>query len=96
MTNAEADKLPEGPVTDYLLGIIGHIGTGELSQILPDARWSDDLDFDSIDLVEVIVGADEALGAVIPEEACFNIETVRDVWRVISDRVAAVSFVEDS
>jgi acyl carrier protein len=46
------------------------------SRVVPDARFRDDLDADSLDLVELIMQFEEAFGGEISDEAAQKIETV--------------------
>jgi acyl carrier protein len=50
----------------------------EESQIVPEARFSDDLNADSLDLVEMIMSLEEEFGVEIPDEDAEKILTVKD------------------
>jgi acyl carrier protein len=46
------------------------------AEITPEARFEEDLDADSLDLVEVVLALEEALGIDIPEEEMEGVKTV--------------------
>jgi acyl carrier protein len=48
------------------------------SKIVPSARFSDDLNADSLDLVEMIMSLEEEFGVEIPDEDAEKILTVGD------------------
>ncbi|HVM12059.1 MAG TPA: acyl carrier protein [Actinomycetota bacterium] len=48
----------------------------DLEKVTPDARFEEDLDADSLDLVEAVLGLEEELGVDIPEEEMEGIKTV--------------------
>ena len=45
-------------------------------QVTPDAKFGDDLDADSLDLVELVMALEEEFGVEVPEEELEGIETV--------------------
>ena len=48
------------------------------SKIVPEARFTDDLNADSLDLVEMIMSLEEEFGVEIPDEEAEKILTVKD------------------
>ncbi|MGH2545839.1 MAG: acyl carrier protein [Actinomycetota bacterium] len=46
------------------------------AEITAEARFEEDLDADSLDLVEVVLALEEALGIDIPEEEMEDVKTV--------------------
>jgi acyl carrier protein len=48
------------------------------NKIVPSARFTDDLNADSLDLVEMIMSLEEEFGVEIPDEAAEQILTVGD------------------
>ncbi len=46
------------------------------AQVTMDATFADDLDADSLDLVEAVMALEEALGIEIPEEEMEGVKTV--------------------
>ena len=48
------------------------------SKVVPTASFADDLDADSLDLVELIMSLEEEFGVEIPDEDAEKIKTVAD------------------
>ena len=53
------------------------------SKIVPSARFTDDLNADSLDLVEMIMSLEEEFGVEIPDEDAEKILTVSDAIEYI-------------
>ncbi|MGH2662999.1 MAG: acyl carrier protein [Actinomycetota bacterium] len=48
----------------------------EPDEVTPEARFEEDLDADSLDLVEAVLALEEELGVEIPEEEMEGVKTV--------------------
>lgn len=48
----------------------------DLEKVTTDARFEEDLDADSLDLVEAVLGLEEELSVEIPEEEMESVKTV--------------------
>ena len=48
----------------------------EESAVVPDAKFGDDLDADSLDLVELVMALEEEFDIEVPEEDLDGVETV--------------------
>ncbi|MCS6840792.1 MAG: acyl carrier protein [Roseiflexus sp.] len=59
------------------------------SKIVPTARFTDDLNADSLDLVEMIMELEEAFGIEIPDEDAEKIVTVQDALNYIEQKLQA-------
>ena len=57
------------------------------SKIIPSARFSDDLNADSLDLVEMIMSLEEEFGVEIPDEDAEKILTVGDAMSYIESHL---------
>jgi acyl carrier protein len=57
----------------------------EESKIVPSARFSEDLNADSLDLVEMIMSLEEEFGVEIPDEDAEKILTVGDALKYIEE-----------
>ena len=55
------------------------------SRIIPSARFSDDLNADSLDLVEVIMAMEQEFDLEIKDEDAENIRTVTDAVQYIDE-----------
>ena len=53
------------------------------SEITTASRFADDLDADSIDLIEVVNSAERSLGVTIAEEELYDLETVGQLVETI-------------
>jgi acyl carrier protein len=59
------------------------------SKIVPSARFTEDLNADSLDLVEMIMSLEEEFGVEIPDEDAEKILTVQDALDYIDAHVQA-------
>ena len=59
------------------------------SKIVPSARFTDDLNADSLDLVEMIMSLEEEFGVEIPDEDAEKILTVGDALDYIDAHAQA-------
>jgi acyl carrier protein len=64
----------------------------DLEEVTPEARFEEDLDADSLDLVEAVLALEEELGVDIPEEEMEGVKTVgQAVDLVMAKKGAGVS-----
>ncbi len=56
-------------------------------QVVPDARFGDDLDADSLDLVELVMALEEEFDVSVPEEELENIQTVGEAFNLVSSKL---------
>ena len=56
-------------------------------KVVPDARFGDDLDADSLDLVELVMALEEEFGVEVPEEELEGVETVGQAYDLISGKL---------
>ena len=59
----------------------------EDAQLTPDARFKEDLDADSLDLVELVMALEEEFGVEVPEEELEGIETVGQAFDLITAKL---------
>jgi acyl carrier protein len=57
------------------------------SKITPEAKFREDLEADSLDLVELIMAFEDKFGGEISDEDAQNISTVGDVVKYINDQM---------
>ena len=67
-----------------LATIVEDIAGVSAADVQPDKSFVDDLDVDSLSMVEIVVAAEEKFGVRIPDDQVKNLKTVGD----------AVSFIE--
>lgn len=61
----------------------------EADAVVEAARFADDLDADSLDMVELVMALEEDLDLTMPEEELEGIETVGDAVDLIAGKLAA-------
>ena len=71
-------------VLEDLAAILNEVADVKPEDVTPEKSFVDDLDVDSLSMVEVAMAVEEKFGATIPDEELSNLKTVGD----------AVSYVE--
>jgi acyl carrier protein len=56
-------------------------------KVTPDARFGDDLDADSLDLVELVMALEEQFDITVDESELEGIETVDQAFQLISSKL---------
>jgi len=59
----------------------------EPDKVTPDARFREDLDADSLDLVELVMEFEEQFGGTISDEEAQQLKTVGDVVEYVEKRM---------
>ncbi len=67
--------------------IVDQLGVSE-SEVVPEAKFIDDLGADSLDIVELIMALEDEYGLEIPDEDAEKMETVGDAIKYVEDRLA--------
>ena len=52
-------------------------------QVVPEAKFGDDLDADSLDLVELVMALEEEFGVEVPEEELEGVQTVGQAYDLV-------------
>ena len=77
------------------LGVIREVAVEVLSvdpaAVVESARFAEDLDADSLDLVELVMGLEERFDVSIPEEDLEGVATVANAVDLVLAKAAAVS-----
>jgi acyl carrier protein len=55
----------------------------EESAVVPEANFGDDLDADSLDLVELVMALEEEFDVSVPEEELEGVETVQQAYDIV-------------
>ena len=80
--------MAEGNLEERLKKVIAEqLGVDE-SRVVPSASFTDDLEADSLDLVELIMSLEEEFGVTIPEEDAEKITTVGDATEYLRQQTA--------
>jgi len=53
------------------------------AKVTPDASFADDLDADSLDLVELVMALEEEFGVEVPEEELAEVKTVGQAYDLV-------------
>jgi acyl carrier protein len=61
----------------------------EADQVTPEANFQNDLNADSLDVVEMVMALEEAFDVEIPDEAAEEIKTVQDAVDYIAGKATA-------
>ena len=77
----------ETKLTDIIVDILGV----EEGDVVPAASFREDLDADSLDLVELIMAFEEEFGEEISDEDAKNIQTVGEAITFIEARTEAAA-----
>jgi acyl carrier protein len=59
----------------------------EEDAVTPDAKFGDDLDADSLDLVELVMALEEEFDISVPEEELEGVETVQQAYDIVAGKV---------
>jgi len=57
------------------------------TQVTPEARFQEDLDADSLDLVEAVLALEEEFGVTIPEEEMEGVKTVGQAVQLVATKL---------
>jgi len=89
VTNTVSNK--EIPVDQALFARFRKCAVEVLSvpedQVVPDAKFGDDLDADSLDLVELVMALEEEFDVSVPEEELEGIETVGQAYELVAGKL---------
>ena len=77
----------DGSSYDKFRGIIAEQLGVELDQVTPDASFVDDLNADSLDLVELIMAFEEEYSLEISDEDAEKIQTVGQGWDFVQEKL---------
>lgn len=79
-----SEKSTADRVSDIIIDLLGV----EADDIKPEARFREDLEADSLDLVELIMGFEEEFGGEISDEDAQKITTVGEAITYLEARMA--------
>ena len=81
--------MTEQEVFDKVKGIIVELLGVDAAKVAPEARFREDLEADSLDLVELIMAFEEEFNEEIPDEDAQKITTVGGAVSYIMERAKA-------
>ena len=59
----------------------------EEAVVVPDAKFGDDLDADSLDLVELVMALEEEFDISVPEDDLEGVETVQHAYDLVAGKL---------
>ena len=59
----------------------------EEDRVVPEAKFGDDLEADSLDLVELVMALEEEFDISVPEEELEGVETVSQAYDIVAAKV---------
>ena len=59
----------------------------EASAVTKEASFADDLDADSLDLVELVMALEEEFDVSVPEEELEGVETVKQAYDIVAAKL---------
>jgi acyl carrier protein len=59
----------------------------DASKITPEANFGDDLDADSLDLVELVMALEEEFGIEVPEAELEGVDTIGKAFDLVTSKV---------
>ena len=75
--------MDDGNIFERLKKLIVELLEVDETKVVPEASFIDDLEADSLDLIEFITAAEDAFGIEIPDEDVEKIQTVQDAVNYI-------------
>ena len=79
--------MAEGTTLERVQGIVAELLGVDKAKVVPEARFREDLEADSLDLVELIMAFEEEFGAEISDEDAQTITTVNGAVEYIETRM---------
>lgn len=75
--------MTESEILEGLTEILNEVAGVPADQVAPEKSFTDDLDVDSLSMVEVVVAAEERFNVRIPDDDVKNLKTVGDAVNYI-------------
>ncbi|MEY4372578.1 MAG: acyl carrier protein [Actinomycetota bacterium] len=60
----------------------------DAAKVTPDAKFGDDLDADSLDLVELVMALEEEFDITVPEEELEGVRTVGQAFELVTSKLS--------
>lgn len=76
-----AEKTTEQRIKDIIVDQLGV----NADQVIPEAKFIEDLGADSLDTVELIMALEEEFGIEVPDEEAEKLQSVGDVTKYIEE-----------
>ena len=73
-----SEELTQDQIVDGLAGIVEEVAGVDKDDVTVEKSFVDDLDIDSLSMVEIAVQAEDKFGVKIPDDELANLKTVGD------------------
>jgi acyl carrier protein len=83
-SHIEGETVTDQEILAGLGEIIDEIAGVPADEVTPDKNFVEDLDIDSLSMVEIAVAAQDKFGVEIPDENLKDLKTVQDVVNFVS------------
>jgi acyl carrier protein len=88
-TRREGDAVANEEIREGLAEILEEVAGVQPDDVSEDKTFTDDLDVDSLSMVEIALAAEERFGVKIPDDELANLKTVGDAVTFIQKAKAA-------
>lgn len=82
-------EMPE--LQERVRGILADQLAVPLDKVTMEARFAEDLDADSLDLVEAVLALEEELGIEVPEQEMEGVKTVRQAVELVAGKLGVAA-----
>ena len=82
-------EMPE--LQELVRGILADQLAVPLDKVTMEARFAEDLDADSLDLVEAVLALEEELGIEVPEQEMEGVKTVRQAVELVAGKLGVAA-----
>jgi acyl carrier protein len=86
-TNEEEGVMERQELEEKVRKVLAENLGRDFEEVTMEARLEEDLDADSLDLVEAVLALEEELGVKIPEEEMDGVKTVREAVELVSAKI---------
>jgi acyl carrier protein len=86
-TNEEETSMERQELEEKVRKVLAENLGRDFEEVTLEARLEEDLDADSLDLVEAVLALEEELGVKIPEEEMESVKTVREAVDLVSGKI---------
>jgi len=83
----EAKGLSDAQILEGLAEIVEEVAGVAVEDVTADKSFVDDLDIDSLSMVEIAVQAEDRFGVKIPDDELANLKTVGDAVSYVAKNV---------